>query len=237
MSGKTIDRLALSQAVDNSVRLSKNSFRLVLGSRSPRRRQLLDEQGYRYEVLPSQDGVEEQAERELSGIAPELYVERLAYFKAENVVEQLRNNAGRFTSSLFANETSPFIALSCDSVAVCKGNILGKPQDRADAERMLRMLSGSRHVVHTGVCVWRYDPTAKFPEKILRQVETSTLLMDELTEEQLTSYLSSGLWEGKAGAFGYQDGNDWLKLISGTESNVVGLPVEALAFLLQDVLN
>jgi len=52
--------------------------------------------------------------------------------------------------------------------------------------------------------------------------------MEPLSEERLGGYLASGLWEGKAGAFGYQDGNDWLQLISGSESNVVGLPLEAL---------
>ena len=57
--------------------------------------------------------------------------------------------------------------------------------------------------------------------------------MDPLTDEMLESYLDSGKWEGKAGAFGYQDGNDWLHVISGTESNVVGLPMERLSEILK----
>ena len=66
-------------------------------------------------------------------------------------------------------------------------------------------------------------------EKLEARVESSSLEMEELGEARLAYYLDSRLWEGKAGAFGYQDGNDWLKLIDGTESNVVGLPLEALA--------
>ena len=61
--------------------------------------------------------------------------------------------------------------------------------------------------------------------------------MEPLSEERLRSYLESGLWQGKAGAFGYQDGNDWLELVSGSASNVVGLPMEALAATLKDILN
>ncbi len=237
MTETNFDPLALEQATKAATKLSQESFRLILGSRSPRRRQLLSEQGYRYEILPSRDGVEEQAEAELTGVAPELYVEHLAYFKAQDVVEQLKTNAEVTTQFSFAQKSTPFVAISCDSVAVCKGEILGKPDDRADAERMLRMLSGSRHAVHTGVCIWRFDPINRSADKIVRKVETSILQMEPLTEKQLSDYLASGLWEGKAGAFGYQDGNDWLELVSGTGSNVVGLPVEALAFLLRDILN
>lgn len=210
-------------------------FRLVLGSRSPRRRQLLTDAGYRFEILPADDAVEERENVDPSD--PIRYVERLAFVKARDVAKQLKNGAkpeaGNAASEISASETAsdrPTVVVACDSVAVCGGEILGKPRDRADAERMLRKLSGSVHSVETGLCLWTLPG-----DRVWSRVETSRLLMEPLSEERLAGYLESGLWEGKAGAFGYQDGNDWLRLIDGSESNVVGLPLEALAVALREV--
>ena len=217
-------------------------FRLVLGSRSPRRRSLLTSAGYRFAVLPADDAVEER--EPLDGLSPSELVDRLAFVKARDVVRRLRplvepqsspNPPNSFESNettalrqeldaVFGASNAPFAVISCDSVAVCDGEILGKPIDRADAERMLRLLSGAEHEVRTGLCVW-----ATPGDRVLRRVEMSRLWMAPLSEERLAAYLASGLWEGKAGAFGYQDGNDWLRLTSGSESNVVGLPLAALA--------
>lgn len=216
--------------------LSQSSFRLVLGSQSPRRRSLLADDGYRFAVLPSRDGVEEQLD--VAGLEPLEYVRRLASGKARDVASQLcgKVSQGRWNvdpSFSASSAAPPYLVLACDSVAVCKGEILGKPADRADAERMLRALDGSRHEVDTGLALWRVDfedyESGPKASKLVERAEVSVLEMDKLTEEQLQGYLESGLWEGKAGAFGYQDGNDWLTLFSGSESNVVGLPLEALA--------
>jgi len=205
-----------------------DDFLFVLGSRSPRRRQLLNDSNYRFYVLPSDDGVEE---RETPGDDSREFVDRLAFVKARDVVRKIRTDATIreevVCGSTPAKSNAPFVVISCDSIAVCDGEILGKPIDIVDAERMLRKLSGSTHCVHTGLCVWKLDDDPK-DDKIVRRVETSVLLMEPLSEERLEGYLASGLWEGKAGAFGYQDGNDWLQLISGSESNVVGLPLETL---------
>lgn len=217
-------------------------FRLVLGSRSPRRRGLLTSAGYRFAVLPADDAVEER--EPLDGLSPSELVDRLAFVKARDVVRRLRplvepQSSPVFPKSSESDETTalrqeidaifvpsnaPFVVLSCDSVAVCDGEILGKPADRADAERMLRLLSGAEHEVRTGLCLWTTPG-----DRVLRRVEISRLWMAPLSEERLAAYLESGLWEGKAGAFGYQDGNDWLRLTYGSESNVVGLPLAALA--------
>ena len=222
--------------------LSKSSFRLILGSRSPRRSLLLQENGYSYAILPSEDGVEENSEaNEPRDVSPSELVSELAFLKAKNVVERLTapNSIERkeIAKEFESGDAAPFVVAACDSVAVCKGEIMGKPLDRADAERMLRKLSGSLHSVQTGLCLWRTDPTGRASDRIVRRIETSVLQMEPLSEEQLRSYLESGLWQGKAGAFGYQDGNDWLELVSGSASNVVGLPLEALAATLKDILD
>ena len=181
---------------------------LILASRSPRRRELLAEAGYRFEVCPPSDAAEGEVRR---GETPAALVARLAYQKAADVAARLR--AGWI--------------LGCDTVAECDGRILGKPIDLEDARSMLRTLSGRPHQVFTGLCLW------KLPGKTPRiAVATTTLRMDPLADNQLEDYLAGGQWKGKAGAFGYQDRLGWIHIVEGSASNVVGLPLELLANML-----
>jgi septum formation protein len=113
-------------------------------------------------------------------------------------------------------------------VAECGGRILGKPADEADARRMLETLSGREHRVLSGLCLW---PLPDGQPAV--RVALTTLRMDRLTPEQLDAYLAGDQWEGKAGAFGYQDGLDWVHVVAGSESNVVGLPLELLAEMIE----
>ena len=94
---------------------------------------------------------------------------------------------------------------------------------------MLTLLSGSPHRVWTGVCLWatfRKDPDVR--------VDVTTLIMDRLSDEQLQKYLDSGMWQGKAGAFGFQDRLGWIHISQGSQSNVLGLPMELLAEMLTE---
>jgi septum formation protein len=184
---------------------------LILASRSPRRRELLAEAGYRFEVRPPDDS----AESGISGSesAAEL-VARLARQKAASV-------AGRVDRGWI---------VGCDTVAECEGEILGKPCDEASARRMLETLRGRRHRVFSGLCVW-HQPAGK--AKV--EVEVTTLRMDPLSDAQIDEYLASGAWEGKAGAFGYQDRLGWVHVVAGSESNVVGLPLELLGQMLREM--
>jgi septum formation protein len=95
---------------------------------------------------------------------------------------------------------------------------------------MLTLLSGREHHVYSGLCLWVF-PAGETHVRIDR----TTLQMDALSDQQLDEYLASGLWEGKAGAFGYQDRVGWLRVIEGSESNVVGLPLELLRAMLAAV--
>ena len=184
---------------------------MILASGSPRRAQLLTAAGYSFSVLVAGDEAEcGVCSRET---APEM-VARYAYRKAADVASRIE---------------SGFI-VAADTVASCLGQILGKPRDQTHAEQILRLLSGRRHDVYTGVCLWSVEE-----QKCLVEVVRTELEMLPLTESMLEEYLDSMLWEGKAGAFGYQDGNDWLKILgAGSESNVVGLPMERLAELLEN---
>ena len=184
---------------------------LILASGSPRRAELLRSAGYEFAVQVASDEAEcGMCSRET---APEM-VARYAYRKAAEITK--RNDAG--------------LVIAADTVASCMGQILGKPRDSDHAESILRLLSGRKHDVYTGVCVWSI-----VKQKCIVDVVRTELEMSPLSEEMLAQYLESELWVGKAGAFGYQDGNDWLKVLSGgSESNVVGLPMERLAELLEN---
>jgi len=177
---------------------------LILASQSPRRKQLLEEAGYRFVVDAPDDSVERGI---CSNCSPEELVVESAFLKAAAIAQ--RHESG--------------LVLAADTVAVCGSETLGKPTNRDHAEKMLRMMSGKRHRVLTGVCL-RFAGT----DRIKTWLEATTLVMSDMEEETLQTYLDSDGWVGKAGAFGYQDGLDWVRIVEGLESTVVGLPVEKL---------
>jgi len=206
----------------------RKAFHLILASGSPRRRELLTQAGYSFTVLRPDD----DAESPFTG-TPEELVRHQARCKGENVFQRIQFGEEAIS---FPEPYYPVIA-ACDTIAVCKGEILGKPIDRSDAEWMLRLLSGSRHEVLSGLYLRPLcGKTAENTPPAIEIIERTILEMEPLSEERIFSYLNSGLWCGKAGAFGYQDGNDWLTIIDGSESNVVGLPMERLAEELQRLL-
>lgn len=198
---------------------------LVLASSSPRRRELLAEAGYEFTVMPPPPDIECGV---CSESGPAGLVTELAFRKAQTVVGLLPDeeiNRGRRRPGSLAP-----IVIAADTVAECDGFILGKPHDEEDARAMLRQLSGREHRVLTGLCLWRLGD-----RQPLVQVAVTTLKMDPLSEAQLDEYLASGQWEGKAGAFGYQDRLGWVHIVEGSESNVVGLPMELLAEMLAQI--
>ncbi len=181
---------------------------LILASRSPRRRQLLAAAGYRFRVIPPSHSAEDEPR---SGESPAELVARLAYQKAADVA---------------AKQPEGWV-LGCDTVAECQGRILGKPADRREARGMLAQLRGTEHRVFSGLCLW---DAAR--DRQQTRVARTRLVMEPISDGQLEAYLETGDWQGKAGAFGYQDGHPWLRIVEGSESNVVGLPLELLAELL-----
>ena len=189
--------------------MATGSPTLILASRSPRRKELLLHAGYAFRVVAPSESAECGV---CSGESPGELVARLAYQKAADVARRIERG----------------LILGCDTVAECQGRILGKPADREHAREMLATLSGREHRVLSGVCLWQVpdgEPAI--------HVAVTTLRMDPLATEQLDAYLAGGQWEGKAGAFGYQDGLDWVHIIEGSASNVVGLPMELLAEMMQ----
>jgi septum formation protein len=191
--------------------MSTKSRKLILASASPQRRTLLEQAGYELQIVPPRVEAECGV---CSRETPPEYVARLAYQKGADVAERVA--AG--------------MVVACDTVVECAGQILGKPADLQHARRMLELLSGHEHHVYSGLCVW---PRPHGQPHV--RVAVTTLSMKPLSDADIQQYLASGLWEGKAGALGLQDRPLWLRIVSGSESNVIGLPLELLSQMLRDL--
>lgn len=186
----------------------------VLASKSPRRSEILQNLGIRFAVVTAETD-------ETSALAdPERLVEELSQRKGEAVLALLRERG----------ELSPdTVVLASDTVVALEGEILGKPRDRADAERMLRALSGRRHKVISGVCLLSESGAGVSHE--VTEVE-----FDEIPEASLARYLDSAEPYDKAGAYAIQGmASAWIKGIHGCYFNVVGLPVHRLNLLHREI--
>jgi septum formation protein len=174
--------------------------KIILASASPRREELLTLAGIEFEVMPS-----DASEALLPGESPEDHVIRLARDKAMDV-------AGKHDGRFF---------IGADTVVVCGGEIMGKPCDVADAERMLGKLSGIAHSVITGFAV--YDRERH--DAISRAV-TTRVFFKRLYPEEIRAYVATGCPFDKAGGYAIQGGAaHMVERIDGSYTNVVGLPL------------
>jgi len=174
------------------------------------------------QVVPPPEAIEAMAAPQAADESLEAYVLRLARAKGLAVAD--RGIEGTI--------------LACDTLSEVDGTALGKPADRDDARRMLTLLSGRVHRVLTGVwlCRQRADSTSDTGfMRPLEAVEESLLEMGPLEGTLLEWYLDSGMWHGKAGACGFQDERLPLRLVAGSGSNVVGLPLERVRAMLADL--
>lgn len=191
-------------------------MRLILASSSPRRRDILRQVGFDFEVMvPAVD------ESGISG-TPEETVKQLARLKAKAVLDTVRD--------------PDCLMLSADTVVSIDGLILNKPVDEQDAFRMLSLLSGREHEVCTGVCLARSAASGEF----CPQVEAVKTLVSFLpmTESQIWSYIRTGEPMDKAGAYGIQGrGALFVDRINGDYYNVVGLPVSHVARMIEKEKN
>ncbi len=181
--------------------------RFIVASASPRRREILENAGYTFEIIPSD--ADETVEE---GLSPE-----------ETVCELSRRKA---LSVLSANPDA--VVFGCDTVVALDGQILGKPENDEDAKRMLRTLSGRRHTVSTGVCIADGNNIKTF-------FNTTQVEFYPLSEETVESYVCTGECSDKAGAYGIQGyGRVLVKEIKGDYFSVMGLPVSETARVLKE---
>lgn len=189
---------------------------LVLASASPRRRDLLTQAGYTFQVIPA-----EVCEDVRPGEEPIPYVLRLARQKAEAVAHSPELLA------LAAGAADSAVVLGADTTVVAPtGDILGKPENDADASRMLRMLSGATHQVITGLAVVAAGA-------IEVAAEVTHVTFSSLSDENIAGYIASGEPHGKAGAYAIQGrAARWIPRIHGCYFNVVGLPLALAASMI-----
>lgn len=174
---------------------------LILASASPRRQELLRDAGYRFTVIPA-----DIDESDFSpALAPAAVAELLARRKAEWI-------ADRAPESLI---------LAADTVVALGPMTLGKPIDADDARRILSLLSGTHHEVITAVRIICQSRSIN-----LSRIVVSSVFMKPLSAEEVSAYLATGLWEGKAGAYGIQDHDPFVTRIEGSLTNIVGLPMD-----------
>ena len=179
--------------------------RLILGSASPRRLELLAQIG----LVPDEVRPADIDETPLKGELPRVYCRRVTRGKAEAVPR-----------------TAGEVVLCADTTVAVGRRILGKPTDRAEAEAFLRLLSGRRHRVVTAVAV--VDDTGTR----MRDVETAVRL-SRLSDAEIATYLDTGDWQGKAGAYAIQGpAGAFIPWIQGSYTGVMGLPVHEAARLL-----
>ena len=183
--------------------------RLILASSSPRRQQLLRDAGYEFIVHPA-DIDEDDVPINLIPVEIARY---LAFEKAQPV-------AATFPSD---------VILAADTVVAFGDQPLGKPENPADAARMISLLSATTHIVITGVTVMRHDTGFQRTRSAM-----SAVRMRRLLPREIEAYVKSGDWQGKAGGYGIQDHDPFVTRMSGSHSNIVGLPMELTSEMLAD---
>lgn len=188
---------------------------LVLASQSPRRGQLLHEHGLAHEAMHPgvDDGLLEPGQ-----VPPEQWVKALAYYKA------------RAGARLLAGSAEPKLVIAADTICVMDGRVIGQPADATEAETMVREFAGRDHDVFTGVAVLPAGPGAtKNPHRVIF-AETARVWLGSLSEPQISDYVSSDGWRGKAGGYNLSERlkAGWPIRFTGDVSTIVGLPMRPL---------
>lgn len=181
--------------------------KLVLASRSPRRQELLREAGYEFEIDPADVDEEEYSPE----VLPADLALRLARIKSHTVATRRKED----------------MILAADTVVAFGDRVLGKPKDPKHAREMLRLLSGTTHIVITGVSVTCRTTGYAEEKRIMSAVQ-----MRRLTPQEIDAYVESGQWADKAGGYGIQDNDPFVTRKSGCYTNIVGLPMKTTRAML-----
>jgi septum formation protein len=177
--------------------------RLILASASPARRELLARLGYSFEVLPADIDEPE------SGFSdPRTFVQTVSWLKAAAVAPGIDEG----------------IILTADTIAWINDHPILKPADEDDARRILREMAGREHDLWTGVVLWRRGDDLQ-----LVWQERTRVAVAPLSEAELNTYLATRSWRGHSGAYAIQENDDpYVRVVQGSITNVIGLPLESL---------
>jgi septum formation protein len=176
--------------------------RLILASASPARRELLARTGLPFEVMPA------QVDEPTQGFTdPRAMVQAVSWLKAAAVAPRV--DAG--------------VVLAADTIGWVDGGPVLKPEDEADARRILRQLGGREHELWTGVVLWRRPDDLQ----VVWQ-EVSAVHVAALSDAETETYLATREWRNNSGAYAIrEDGDPYVKVVRGSVTNVIGLPMES----------
>ena len=178
--------------------------KIILASASPRRRELMEQAGYEFEIQ-----VSHKEETYISETPAEI-VKELALLKAKDIAEQ--------------NVQQDLIVIGADTVVAYEGKILGKPKSREDAFEMIQGFQGDKHQVYTGVAILHYGQDGQ--EDVINHAVKTDVYVNTMTEEEIWRYIDSDNVMDKAGSYGIQSGFAiHIEKIEGDYFNVVGLPI------------
>lgn len=185
-------------------------MKIVLASNSPRRKQLLQQIGVEFEVIVS--NVEEEKYKDG---ALEEYVKELSYLKAKDIFNKIQDKEK--------------IVIGADTIVAYNGNVLGKPKDKENAYKMLKMLQGNVCEVITGLCVIGNN------DKIYNTSDNCKVFIQKMTDEEIWEYINTEEPMDKAGAFAIQGiGAKYITKIEGDYYSAVGLPINKLYNILKE---
>lgn len=188
---------------------AQSTFRLVLASGSPARRELLSRTSIPFEVKPA--NVDEPRGDNVTDIRS--FVHDVAWLKASAVAPSIPDG----------------VILAADTVGWIDGKIIGKPEDENDARRILTTLGGRQHELWTGCVLWRRPDDVQVCWQ-----ERSIVFFKKLSDQELNDYLATRQWQGCSGAYAIQEENDpYVQLLEGSLTNVIGLPMESLTRMLE----
>ena len=188
--------------------------KIILASASPRRRELMAQAGYEFEVQVS------HKEETYISETPDDIVKELALLKARDIAEQ--------------NEAKDLVVIGADTVVAYQGDILGKPSSKEDAFAMIQSFQGDKHQVYTGVAILSYDEEGN--ETVVNHAVKTDVYVNSMTDEEIWKYIESDNVMDKAGSYGIQSGFAiHIEKIEGDYFNVVGLPISYIYSILKEI--
>ena len=178
-------------------------MKIILASKSPRRKEILENLGLKFDIITA------DADESSDITNPDKLVTTLAERKGRAVVEKLDDKSDR-------------LVIACDTLVYADGEFLGKPKDRSDAERMIKLLSGKKHLVVSGIYLYLNG------KEVTAAAQTG-VVFDEMTDSEITEYINSPEPYDKAGGYAVQGlASVYISGLEGDYFNVVGLPVNLL---------
>ena len=188
--------------------------KIILASASPRRKELMLQAGYEFDIQVS------HKEEFYTSETPDEIVKELALLKAKDIAEK--------------NDAKNLVVIGADTVVAYQGAILGKPQSKEGAFAMIKSFQGDKHQVYTGVAILDYDVDGK--ETVINQAVKTDVYVKSLSDEEIWKYIETDNVMDKAGSYGIQSGFAiHIEKIVGDYFNVVGLPISYIYKILKEI--